>query len=145
MAKAFDTVWIDGLLYKLTRLDTSRKPTLLVSYLGSYLNDIQRWLRDWKIVINVSKSTAIILACARRHFVQPRPLALFGDTIEWVDTTRYLGDIQDRPLIWSPHIYQIRRKTAHRMGLLCAVLNRSDLYIKNGVQLYKHLIRPEMD
>ena len=24
---------------------TSRKPTLLVSYLESYLNDLQRWLR----------------------------------------------------------------------------------------------------
>ena len=27
---------------------TSRKPTLLVSYLESYLNDLQRWLSDWR-------------------------------------------------------------------------------------------------
>jgi hypothetical protein len=27
---------------------TSRKQTLLVSYLESYLKDIQRWLREWK-------------------------------------------------------------------------------------------------
>jgi hypothetical protein len=26
---------------------TSRKPTLLVSYLESYLNDRQRWLSEW--------------------------------------------------------------------------------------------------
>jgi len=25
---------------------TSHKPTLLVSYLGSYLNDLQRWLSE---------------------------------------------------------------------------------------------------
>jgi len=134
VAKAFDTVWIDGLLYKLTLLNfpsyivhtisfylkdrtfkasfqtttssrrgmqagvaqgalispvlfslyvndmpphshhvelalcaddtaiiaTSRKPTLLVSYLESYLNDLQRWLGDWRIAINVTKNTAII-------------------------------------------------------------------------------------
>jgi len=43
---------------------TSRKPTLLVSYLESYLNEFQRWLSEWKIAINVSKSTAIIFARA---------------------------------------------------------------------------------
>jgi len=36
---------------------TSRKPTLLASYLESYLNNLQRWLSEWRIAINVSKST----------------------------------------------------------------------------------------
>jgi len=39
-----------------------RKPTLLVSYLESYLNDLQRWLSEWRIAISVTKSTAIIFA-----------------------------------------------------------------------------------
>jgi retron-type reverse transcriptase len=143
VAKAFDTVWIDGLLYKLTLLNfpsyivhtiasylrgrtfeasfqtatssrrgmragmaqgglsspvlfspyvndtlsplhhvelalyaddttiiaTSRKPTLLVSYLESCLNDLQRWLSEWRIAINVSKSSAIIFARAGRRFI----------------------------------------------------------------------------
>jgi len=46
-----------------------RKPTLLVSYLESYLNDLQRWLSAWRIAINVSKCTAIIFARAGRWFV----------------------------------------------------------------------------
>jgi hypothetical protein len=58
---------------------TSRKPTLLVSYLESYLNDLQRWLSEWTIVINLSKSTAIIFARAGRHFIHPRPVTLFGN------------------------------------------------------------------
>jgi hypothetical protein len=164
VAKAFDTVWIDGLLYKLTLLNfpsyivhtissylrsrtfeasfqtatssrrdmragvaqgglispilfslyvndmrphshhvelalyaddtaviaTSRNPTLLVSYLQTYLNDLQRWLSEWRIATNVSKSTAIILARAGRRFIQPRPARLFGEPIKWVDRTRYL-------------------------------------------------------
>jgi hypothetical protein len=130
VAKAFDTVWIDGLLYKLTLLNlpsylvhkshptygvgrsnrpsrrphhhvqecglgwhrgglispvlfslyvnnipspsrhveldlyadetaiiaTSRKTTLLVTYLESYLNDLQLWLSEWRMAINVSKT-----------------------------------------------------------------------------------------
>jgi hypothetical protein len=43
---------------------TYRKPTLLVNYLQSYRNDLQRWLNEWKIDINVSNSTAIIFARA---------------------------------------------------------------------------------
>ena len=152
MTKAFETVWIDGLLYKLTLLKfpsyivhtissylrdrkfeasfqmatstrrgmraevaqgglispvlfslyvndmpspshhvelvlytddtaiiaTSSKPTLLVSYLESYLNDLQRWLSEWRIAINVFKITAIIFGRAGRRFLQPRPVTLFG-------------------------------------------------------------------
>jgi len=48
---------------------TSCKPTLLVSYLESYLKDLERWLSDWRIAINVSKSTAIIFAHAGQRFV----------------------------------------------------------------------------
>ena len=78
---------------------TSRKPTLLVSYLESYLNDLQRWLSEWGITI-VSKRTSIIFARAGRHFIQPRPLTLFGEPIQWVDTTRYLGLTLDTRLTW---------------------------------------------
>jgi hypothetical protein len=70
---------------------TSRKPKLLVSYLKSYLNDFQRWLSEWRIAINVSKSTAIIFAPAGRRFIQPRPVTLFGEPIQWGDTILYLG------------------------------------------------------
>jgi len=75
---------------------TSRKPALLVSNLESYLNNLQRRLSEWRITINVSKSTAIIFARAGRRFIQPRPVTLLGEPIEWVDTTRYLGITLDK-------------------------------------------------
>ena len=61
---------------------TSRKPTLLVSSLESYLNVLQRWSYEWWMTINVSKSTAIIFVRAGRRFTQPRPLILFGEPIQ---------------------------------------------------------------
>jgi hypothetical protein len=91
---------------------TSRKPTLLVSYLESYLNDLQRWLSEWRIAINVSKSSAIIFARARQFFIQLRPVTLFGEPIEWFDTTHYLGVTLDTRLTWSPHIDQVRKRAA---------------------------------
>jgi hypothetical protein len=125
---------------------TSRKPTLLVSYLQSYLNDLQRWLSEWRIPINVSKSTAIIFARAGRRFNQPTPVRLFGEPIEWVDSTRYLGVTLDTRLTWSPHFDQVRKRTAQRMGMLGPLLNRkSNHSVRNGVLLYKQLIRHMMD
>jgi len=78
--------------------------------------------------------------------VHPRPVSLFGEPIQWVDATLYLGVTLDKRLTWSPHIDQIRKKTAHRMGMLGPLLNRkSDLSVRKGVLLYKQLIRPMMD
>jgi len=48
---------------------TSRRPTLLVSYLESYLNDLQRWLSEWRIAINVSKGSAMKFARAGPRFI----------------------------------------------------------------------------
>jgi hypothetical protein len=105
---------------------TSRKPTLLASYLESYLNDLQRWLGEWRIAINVSKSSAIIFARAGQRFIQPRSLILFWEPIQTVETARYLGVNVDKRLIWSPHIYQIRKKTTQMMGMLLPLLEQEE-------------------
>jgi hypothetical protein len=82
----------------------------------------------------------------RRRIQNPRPVALFGEPIVWVDTTRYLGVTLDKRLTWSTHIDQVRRKASQRLGVLGPVLNRrSGLSIRNGVLLYRQLIRPMMD
>ena len=55
------------------------------------------------------------------------------------------GVTLEKRLTWSPHIYQVSRRTAQRVGLLGPLLNRkSDISIRNGV-LYKQLICPMMD
>jgi hypothetical protein len=69
-----------------TIIATSRKLTLLVSYLESYPSDLQRWLSDRRITIKVSKSTTIIFASARQHFIKPRPVKLFREPIQWFKT-----------------------------------------------------------
>jgi len=107
---------------------------------------LQRWLCEWRIAINVSRSTAIIFARAGRRFIQPRPVTFFGEPIQWVDTTRYLDVTLDTRLTWSPHIDQVRKRATERMSMLGPLLNRkSDLSVRNGVLLYKQLIRPTMN
>jgi len=69
-----------------------------------------------------------------------RDRALLVEPIEWVDTTRYQVVTLYTGLTWSPHIDQVRKKTAQRMGMLSPLLNRkSDLSVRKGVLLYKQL------
>jgi hypothetical protein len=102
------------------------------------------WLRKWRIAINVSKSMA--MPFTRRRIQTPRPVALFGEPIVWVDTARYLGVTLDKRLTWSTHIDQVRKKASQRLGVLGPLLDRrSGLSIRNGVLLFRQLIRPVMD
>jgi hypothetical protein len=61
---------------------TSRQPALLVKYLETYLSDIERWLSEWRIAINVSKSSAMLFAKTGRRVPKPRPVQLFGKPIQ---------------------------------------------------------------
>jgi hypothetical protein len=47
-------------------ISTSRDPSLLVGYLDVYLGRLELWIRSWRIAINVSKSTAVLLAKTTR-------------------------------------------------------------------------------
>jgi hypothetical protein len=82
----------------------SRKLTLLVSCLESYLSDLQQWLSEWRFAINVSKSSVMIFARAGQCFIQLRSVTLFREPNQWVDTTRHLGVTLDKQLTWSPSI-----------------------------------------
>jgi hypothetical protein len=64
----------------------------------------------------------------------------------WVDTARYLGVTLDKRLTWSTHVDQVRKKASQRLGVLGPLFNRrSGISIRNGVLLYRQLIRPMMD
>ena len=113
---------------------------------ASYPNNLQRWLTERRIAINVSKSSAIIFPRTGPRYIQPRSVPLFGEPIKLVDTTLYLGVALDKRLIWTPHIDQFSRRSDQSVGLLGPLLNKkSDLSIRNGVLLYKQLIRQMMD
>jgi hypothetical protein len=113
---------------------TSHKKTLLVSYLESYLNDSQRWISEWRIADNVSESTAKIFARAGRLHPSATSNTLGGTNPMGRHNSTSGGMTLDTRLNWSPHIDQVRNKTAQRMGTLVPLLNRkSELSFRKGV------------
>jgi len=67
---------------------TSRQPALLVTSLETYLNVLERWLRERRIAFNVSESTAMLFAKAGRRIL-------------WVETVHCLGVTLDKRLASS--------------------------------------------
>lgn len=84
-----------------TVIATSRLPALLVKYLETYLSVRERWLRERRFTLIVSKSTAVFFAKADRRIQTLRPVELFGEPIHWV-----------------------RKKAAQRLGMVGPLLNR---------------------
>jgi hypothetical protein len=123
---------------------TSRSLSLIVNYLEAFLCRLEHWLRDWKISINVSKSTAMLFTT--RCIQRPRTIQFLGESTAWVETARYLGVTLDNRLTWSAHISQVGRKAPQILDVIGPLLNtKSGLSIGRGVLLYKQLIRPVMD
>jgi hypothetical protein len=124
----------------------SRKYALLIRYLETYLSNLDRWLREWNIAINVSKINAMLFAKVSWRIRRPRRIQFLGQPIKCGDTARYLGVTLDSSLNWSPHIVQLRKKSSQRLVMLGCLLNRSSsLSIRNCVLLYRQLIRIMVD
>jgi hypothetical protein len=46
---------------------------------------------------------------------KPRPAQFYGQSIEWVETARYLGVTLDSQVAWTVEDNQIGRKVAYRL------------------------------
>ena len=57
---------------------TSCQVALHVKYLEIDLSDLERWLSEWRIAINVSNSSTMLFAKTGRRISKPRAVQLFG-------------------------------------------------------------------
>jgi len=83
-----------------TFMATSHQLALLAIYLESFLSNLEQWLREQRITISVSKSTAVLFAKISRCIPKPRPVQLFREPIHWFNTACYLGVTLDTQLTW---------------------------------------------
>jgi hypothetical protein len=130
----------------------SRSTLLLVKYLETYLNKLEYWLRDFRIAINITKSTALLFTKTRSCVHRPTLVQFFREPIQWVQCQYHYGIVQqvgvilDTRLTWLAHINEVGRKAAQIFGVLGPLLNwRSCLSNRDGVLLYKQLTCPMMD
>ena len=114
----------------------------IVPRLNNQLNLTHEWCKKWRIKNNANKCVAILFG----NKLKNRKIASlkYNDIpIEWKDEVNYLGVILDKKLSFSSHTDKIRNKALISVAKLYPLLkNHSSLGIKNGLLIYKMLIRP---
>ena len=78
---------------------TSENPTNASSYIQNDLSILEKWIKYWRIVLNVQKSAQITFTL--RRGVCP-PVTLNGSTMPVKETVKYLGVYLDQRLMWKP-------------------------------------------
>lgn len=115
------------------------------NYLQNALDILEEWYSDWRIKINVSKSSGTIFTRKSKLHSTSIPISLFDENIPWSKTSKYLGVTMDHRLTWAPHITELSKKCNQRIALLKPLIGKSNhIDTSVGILLYKTLILPIM-
>ena len=104
------------------RLPTTQRFTVLVTWQkNAQLNTALRELNDWCLINRLtphpSKSEAVLISS--RNLPVNVPLIFIGNsTIKWVSKSRLLRMTVDEKLTWTPHMLELKKSFAKKLGLL---------------------------
>ena len=116
----------------------------LMSTLSSEMHVVGEWLRANKLTLNIAKTKFVIFGTAAKlRNLQDIPLKLYGETIEKLDSMKYLGVFLDSNLSFDRHIDYIVDKAAKKIGVIRKV--NECLYRSTALTLYKSLVLPLFD
>jgi hypothetical protein len=120
--------------------------TLAVRKLNAALALMEPWLLNWRIQININKSSVTIFSKRRNHLKGPlSPVTLFNQHLPWINNPKYLGVTLDPKMTFKLHITHTLRKLNYRLRQLYPIINRSSsIDIHLALTIYKALIRPIM-
>ena len=80
-----------------------------------------RELKEWylinRLTPHTSKSEAMLIS-GRNPPVNIPPIFVENSTIEWVSTSRLLGITGNEKLTWTPHMLELKKSFAKKLGLL---------------------------
>ena len=104
------------------------------------LDNIDKWLRKWRIRASASKSVQVTFTLRREDCP---PVKLGEKTLPHTNSVRYLGMHLDRRLTWKKHIQAKRDELNLRYRGLYWLLGRnSKLSIDNKLLIYKVILKP---
>lgn len=121
-------------------LASNSNPKTASELLQKNLNQIQHWLKKWRIKINESKSTHVTFT--NRNETCP-PVRLNKQEIPQADEVKYLGMHLDRRLTWKKHIFTKRKQLGYKLSKLYWLIGRkSELSTDSKLLVYKSILKP---
>lgn len=121
-------------------LSTSTVPETASTQLQAQLNDIEEWLKLWRIKANQSKSTHVTFTLKKDTCP---PVTLYNQEIPQQDHAKYLGMHLDRRLTWQKHIWTKRKQLDSKLrSLYWLTGHHSQLNNNSKMMVYKAIIKP---
>lgn len=121
-------------------LSKHEDPVIASDRLQNYLNELEKWLKTWRIHVNESKS--VHMTFTTRTTSCP-PVAMNNQLLPQDDKVRYLGIHLDRKLNWKHHITTKRIQLKLKYNKMFWLLGpKSKLSIENKIILYKMVLKP---
>ncbi|KAL1116519.1 hypothetical protein AAG570_004991 [Ranatra chinensis] len=121
-------------------LTSNPEPSLVSHNLQQHLNNLQKWCKKWRIVINQSKSIHITFSLRRGSCP---PITFDNIPIPPASCVRYLGLYIDKRVTWNPHTRLKRIDLNRKLGLLRNLLHRrSKLSLVNKLTIYNMILKP---
>ena len=112
----------------------------VIKIMNSEIEKIVHWLRANKLSLNINKTHYVIFRSQKRKLLVHDDIRVDGQTIECVESTKFIGVILDSKLTWGNHLSLIRSKVAKGIGVLSK--SRKILHSSSLVTLYHSLIFP---
>ena len=85
--------------------------------LNSALRELNEWCLINRLTPHPSKSEAMLIS-RKNPSINIPSIFIGNSTIEWVPKSRLLGMIVDEKLTWTPHMLELKKSFANKLGLL---------------------------
>ena len=120
---------------------TGRQASTIEATLNRELNQIESWLRENNLFINVTKTECMIFGTSQRLAnIDSFSININGSPIKRVFEFKYLGVVFDDRLSWNEHVKSVLSKAGKRVGMLGRVRRHVTTYSANTI--YITMIRP---
>lgn len=114
-----------------------------ISELNNVLNDVNKYLIENKLKLNVNKTKAMIIGCKKTLDKSNIELKIENEKIEIVNHIKYLGMYIDEKLDLNEHVDYLCNKVSKKVGVLNRLRKKLDIEEKKCI--YKTIIAPHFD
>lgn len=124
-------------------LTQNKNVNMAIATMTRALNALLLYFETWRLIVNPTKTQAIIFTGNANTPPAARPITLKGVLLPWGTSLKYLGIIMDRGLRLNAHALYLKQRVTQTFFKLTGIIG-SRSYLEPAVKLlfYKVLLRP---
>lgn len=113
-----------------------------INNLNADLEEVSMWLKSNKMMLNINKTKAMIITKKNKNVFHP-DVTIDGNSIEIVDSFKYLGFIIDHNLNWKENTEFVVKKVTKKINFLNRIKRKLPFNLR--VSLYHSIIAPHFE